>query len=86
MNNPGLAKWLLRAVYAGIALRVKTFLDNGVSNNWVSDTYNWNKEIVVITGGSDGIGMKAVMMLAERNIKVVVLDVQPPKYTGMFIQ
>ncbi|TID22202.1 NAD(P)-binding protein [Venturia nashicola] len=81
-KNPGLAKWLLRAVYAGIALRVKNFLDQGVSNNWVSDTYNWNKEIVVVTGGSDGIGMKVVMLLAERGVKVVVLDIQPPKYTA----
>lgn len=62
---------------------MKNFLDEGVSNNWVSDTYNWNKEIVVVTGGSDGIGMKAVMLLAERGIKVVVLDIQAPKYTGM---
>ncbi|RDI81447.1 hypothetical protein Vi05172_g8649 [Venturia inaequalis] len=82
LKNPGLARWLLRAVYAGIALRVKNFLDEGVSNNWVSDTYNWNKEIVVVTGGSDGIGMKAVMLLAERGIKVVVLDIQAPKYTA----
>jgi hypothetical protein len=81
-RNPGLAKWLLRAVYAGVALKVKNFLDKGVSNNWVSDTYNWSKEIVVVTGGSDGIGMKVVMMFAEKGIKVVVLDIQPPKYTG----
>jgi all-trans-retinol dehydrogenase (NAD+) len=82
-RNPGLAKkWLVRAVYAGIALKIKNFLDKAVSNNWVSDTYNWSKEIVVVTGGSDGIGMKVVQLLAERGIKVVVLDVQPPKYTG----
>jgi histidinol-phosphate/aromatic aminotransferase/cobyric acid decarboxylase-like protein len=83
-RNPGLAKWLLKAVYAGVALKVKNFLDKGVSNNWVSDTYNWSKEIVVVTGGSDGIGMKVVMLLAERGIKVVVLDIQPPKYTGTY--
>lgn len=64
---------------------MKNFLDQGVSNNWVSDTYNWDKEIGVVTGGSDGIGMKIVMLLAERGIKVVVLDIQPPKYTGMFL-
>jgi all-trans-retinol dehydrogenase (NAD+) len=83
-ENPGLARWLLRAVYAGVALKVKNFLDQGVSNNWVSDTYVWGKEIVVVTGGSDGIGMKVVHLLAERGIKVVVLDIQPPKYTGKY--
>jgi len=55
-----------------------------VSNNWVSDTYNWNQEIVVVTGGSDGIGRSVVQLLAERGIKVVVLDIQPPKFTGMY--
>lgn len=64
---------------------MRNFLDQGVSNNWVSDTYNWDKEIAVVTGGSDGIGMKAVMLLAERGIKVVVLDIQPPKYNGTFL-
>jgi len=59
---------------------VKRFLDEGVGNNWQNDAYNWNKEIVVVTGGSDGIGAKIVAMFAERGIKVVVLDIQEPKY------
>lgn len=49
-------------------------------NNWTNDTYDWNKEIVVVTGGSDGIGAIVVKLLAERGIKVVVLDVQELQY------
>lgn len=51
-------------------------------NNWRSDTYDWGREVVVVTGGSDGIGALVVQLLAERGIKVAVLDVQPLTYTA----
>ena len=81
-KNPELLKWLKRFMYFGIFQRVKKFLDAGVYNNWSSDTYDWRKEIVVVTGGSDGIGARIVQLLAERDIKVVVLDIQGLKYEG----
>ncbi|KAF2807694.1 NAD(P)-binding protein [Mytilinidion resinicola] len=64
----------------GLARYVSKFLDSAVTNNWTNDQYDWNKEIVVVTGGSDGIGAIVVKLLAERGIKVAVLDVQPLKY------
>lgn len=67
-------------MFGGLFFKIKRFLDEGVANNWKSDTYNWNKEIVVVTGGSDGIGAKMVQMLASKGIKTVVLDIQEPKY------
>jgi hypothetical protein len=79
-TRPEALKWLRRFVYAGLFTRVIRFLDQGFANNWKSDTYNWNKEIVVVTGGSDGIGAKMVQMLAVRGIKIVILDIQEPKY------
>jgi NAD(P)-dependent dehydrogenase (short-subunit alcohol dehydrogenase family) len=53
-----------------------------VTNNWNKDTYDWEKEIVVVTGGSDGIGKAIVHLLAEKGIKVAVLDVQKLTYEG----
>lgn len=35
-----------------------------------------------MTGGSDGIGQRVSLLLAERGVKVAVLDVQPLKYTA----
>ncbi|KAK0667397.1 putative dehydrogenase [Cercophora samala] len=59
-----------------------SWLTNKVNNSWVDDKYDWTgKEIVVVTGGSGGIGGLIVQLLAERSIKVVVLDIQPLTFT-----
>jgi len=46
-------------------------------DNWTTDEYDWDKEIVLITGGAGGIGGQVVRLLSERGTKVVVLDVIP---------
>jgi all-trans-retinol dehydrogenase (NAD+) len=48
-----------------------------VLNNWTTDTYDWDKEIVLITGGAGGIGGNVVKLLAEKGTKIVVMDVIP---------
>lgn len=63
--------------YASIIRLVNRYISNNAMNNWVSDKYDWSKEIVLITGGAGGIGGHVVQLLAERGIKVVVLDIQP---------
>ncbi|KAF2653026.1 NAD(P)-binding protein [Lophiostoma macrostomum CBS 122681] len=68
------------AVALGIIKKASDWLDDAVTNNWTNDTYDWNKEVVVVTGGSDGIGKVVVKLLAERGIKVAVLDVQELTY------
>lgn len=78
--------WLRRAVFGGLFLRIKRFLDEGVSNNWKNDRYNWSREIVAVTGGSDGIGAKIVQMLATKGIKTVILDIQEPKFIREFFR
>lgn len=50
-------------------------------NNFVADKYEWTKEIVVITGGSSGIGELVCKDLQRRGIKLVIIDVNAPKYT-----
>lgn len=63
--------------YLGLVRTVSSYLDRGVLDNWKKDTYDWDKEIVLITGGAGGIGGQVVKLLSERGIKVVVLDVIP---------
>lgn len=49
-------------------------------NNYVTDgTWDWTKEIVVVTGGSGGIGWNITYRLAARGVKVVVLDIVEPQ-------
>lgn len=64
----------------GLLNTTSTWLSNGVTNNWTSDKYDWDREVVVVTGGSDGIGKIVVQLLAEKGIKIAVLDVQDLTY------
>ncbi|KAH7081662.1 hypothetical protein BKA63DRAFT_435683 [Paraphoma chrysanthemicola] len=64
----------------GVLASVSRWLDAAVTNNWSNDTYVWSREVVVVTGGSDGIGKVVTQLLAERGIKVAVLDVQELTY------
>lgn len=76
-------KHLKTLVGLGLLNSVSSWLSDRVVNNWSSDTYVWSREVVVVTGGSDGIGKIVVHLLAEKGIKVAVLDVQPLTYEGM---
>jgi all-trans-retinol dehydrogenase (NAD+) len=68
---------LRKLFYLGCIRWASGFLDIAVLNNWTTDKYEWDKEIVLITGGAGGIGGGIVRLLAEKGIKVVVLDVIP---------
>jgi all-trans-retinol dehydrogenase (NAD+) len=72
---------VLRAVtgllYTSIVGSLGSWYSNKVRNNWVSDKYDWSREIVLVTGGAGGIGGSMVKIFEEQGITVVVLDVQP---------
>lgn len=56
-----------------------SWLSRRASNNGITDkTWNWNQEIVLLTGGSGGIGSVIAKRLAERRVKVIIVDVEPP--------
>lgn len=62
----------------GLVRWLSSYYSRGVLNNWTDDQYDWRgKEVVLITGGSGGIGGHVVQFLSEKGIKVVVLDIQP---------
>lgn len=64
-------------LYAGVVRSINSFLSNASVNNWNTSTNDWNKEIVVITGASDGLGKLVSLLLAEKGAKVAILDIQP---------
>lgn len=61
----------------GIVRWLNGLLSERVLNNWHTARYDWNREIAVITGGSDGIGKHMSLLLAEQGVEVAILDVQP---------
>ncbi|KAK1997534.1 short chain dehydrogenase [Colletotrichum falcatum] len=72
------AAWLLTA--AGLALRLHEQLNKWSANNWTrDDTWDWDKEVVLITGGSGGIGASVAQQLVTRNPRttIVVVDYVP---------
>lgn len=60
-----------------LAYYINRYLSRRALNNGVSATFDWKKEIVLVTGGSDGIGAATVKKLAERGTTIVVLDIRP---------
>jgi hypothetical protein len=65
-----------------VAYRINQYLNTRALNNGVQATFDWKKEIVLVTGGSDGIGAATALKLAERGTAVIVLDIRPLKFDG----
>lgn len=56
-------------------------LNSWALNNWrvsAHDGWDWPAEVAVVTGGSGGIGLAIAKGLAQRGVKVAILDLQPP--------
>jgi FlaA1/EpsC-like NDP-sugar epimerase len=67
-------------VVLGLLPRLSSVLTRRKVNNYLADkTWNWNKEIVVVTGGSSGIGAELVTKLAKRGVKVIIVDMNEPQ-------
>ncbi|KAL3444400.1 hypothetical protein BJX65DRAFT_310983 [Aspergillus insuetus] len=67
---------------ASVLLWLNDWLSTKSANNWVTDkSWDWKKEVVVVTGGSGGIGAGVAQRLAAMGARVVVLDIIPLTYT-----
>lgn len=59
-----------------VLLWVNDYLSTKSRNNWtIDDAWDWEKELVVVTGGSGGIGAGVAQRLAAMGARVVVVDI-----------
>lgn len=60
----------------------RSFTRAVLNHGWTADKPDWEKEVVVVTGGSAGIGKELVEILAGKSDKVAVLDIAEPTYAA----
>lgn len=80
--GPGSREYLKKSsillAIAGGVFWITQFLNWGANNNFTkAKPWNPNKELVLITGGSSGIGASVATRLAKEGNRVVVLDILP---------
>ncbi|KAJ5964698.1 uncharacterized protein N7479_004574 [Penicillium vulpinum] len=76
--RPNFYKALKHLTAICLISRLGKWLDHRMLNNSVSDVYDWNREVVILTGGSNGIGRRIAELLGARDIKVAILDISLP--------
>lgn len=67
-------------VALGLTSQANALLSAWARNNWQiaeQTPWIWDKEVAVVTGGSNGMGALVVKGLAAKGVKVAVLDIQP---------
>ncbi|EHL02217.1 putative Short-chain dehydrogenase/reductase family 16C member 6 [Glarea lozoyensis 74030] len=75
-----LARKLLKILWGfAIVKNLSGIASHVALNSWKTNEWNDEQEIVVVTGGSSGIGALVVRGFAERGAKVAILDLQEPK-------
>lgn len=68
------------AAAISVALKLNETLNWGCNNNWAKDpSWNWDNEVVLITGGCSGIGARLAQLLLARNplTRVIIVDYAP---------
>ncbi|KAF7553685.1 hypothetical protein G7Z17_g3427 [Cylindrodendrum hubeiense] len=65
---------------AFMAYSVNQTLNKNALNHGEKAVFDWSKEVVLVTGGSGGIGGETVQRLAAGGTTVVVLDLIPLTY------
>lgn len=70
---------LKAVVAAAVAYGINSALNARAMEGLLSkDTWDWTKEIVLITGGSSGMGQIMAKKFVAKKIKVIILDIVPP--------
>ncbi|KAL3446110.1 hypothetical protein BJX65DRAFT_296560 [Aspergillus insuetus] len=78
-RGPSTLKAIGIAFSLGLFVRLNNWLSRKALNSFTNDrTWNWNNEIIVITGGSSGIGAMVARKLSKAGSTVIILDINRP--------
>jgi hypothetical protein len=80
ISSPAAIRVLKIALSLGVVRGINNKLSQWVVNNWKSDAkFIKSQEIVLISGGTSGIGKSMAEYFARQGVKTVVLDINAPK-------
>lgn len=77
-QHPRLLYTLHGLASLAVLRRLNAWINHKVLSNGNSDQYDWTSEVVVLTGGGNGIGRQIALLLAKRGITVAILDIEAP--------
>ncbi|KAJ5432385.1 Dehydrogenase RED2 [Penicillium daleae] len=82
LRNPLTQKALGVVLALGLLRSINKSLSQWTLNNWTSSP-RWNpaRELILITGGSSGIGKQVMEDLAKTGVRVIILDINEPTFT-----
>lgn len=65
-----------------LARATNRFISRCALQNWTTNS-KWNaaEELVLLTGGTSGIGKQVMLDLSEAGVRVVILDINEPDFT-----
>jgi all-trans-retinol dehydrogenase (NAD+) len=80
ISSPAFIKTLKIALGLGVLRGINNKLSQWVVNNWKSDAnFVKSQEIVLVSGGTSGIGKLMAEYFAKQGVKTVVLDINAPR-------
>jgi all-trans-retinol dehydrogenase (NAD+) len=80
ISSPAFITTLKIALGLSLVRGINKKLSQWVVNNWKSDAnFAKSQEIVMISGGTSGIGKLMAEYFAKQGVKTVVLDINAPK-------
>ncbi|KAM3074115.1 hypothetical protein ACMFMG_003064 [Clarireedia jacksonii] len=78
--SPAFMRALKTLLVFGVLRKANSKLSQLGLNNWKSDAkFVKSQEVVLITGGASGIGEIMARDFSSKGVKVVVMDINPPK-------
>jgi 3-oxoacyl-ACP reductase-like protein len=85
-SRADIIKLLTLSLALGIGAQISLVLTAWAHNNWIwgkgrgaeFGKDGWQKEVAVVTGGSNGIGALIAKGLAAKGVRVAILDIAEP--------